>query len=256
MEFLLLFYGLGPCLLYKFLKYEFWQNYCKLVKALTILMQQEISQEDMALAEQLIIQFSEEFEKLYVERNPTRIHMVRPCIHAIIHLVLETLRFGPGSLYSQWAMERTIGNLGEEIKQHANAYANLAQRALQRCQVNALTAIVPSLDIVDNRSKGLSKNSVDAGSGYHLIPAYKSAKVLSSRDEIEALRAYAEKQGAVISYEDAAKFPLQKWSRLTLPNKQTARSKWKEDVRKGPTRRARNVLVHIVSTRLIISMTI
>jgi hypothetical protein len=37
-------------------------------------------------------------------------------------------------------MERTIGNLG------SNPFANLARRALQRSQVNALKSIYPELD--------------------------------------------------------------------------------------------------------------
>ena len=42
-------------------------------------------------------------------------------------------------------MECTIGNLGEEIRQPSNPYANLSQRGLLRCQVNALTAMIPDL---------------------------------------------------------------------------------------------------------------
>ncbi len=77
-EFLLLFYGLGPCLLYQRLGYAYWRNYCKLVKATLILLQHNISQKDLKEAEDLIIAFSIEFEKLYVDGNPARIHLVRP----------------------------------------------------------------------------------------------------------------------------------------------------------------------------------
>ena len=42
-------------------------------------------------------------------------------------------------------MERTISNLGEEICQPSNPYANLFQRGLLQYQVNALTAIIPDL---------------------------------------------------------------------------------------------------------------
>jgi hypothetical protein len=54
----------------------------------------------------------------------------------------ETFRKGPGELYSQYPIERTIGNLGEELKQPSDPYANLSQRAIRRCQVNALKAII------------------------------------------------------------------------------------------------------------------
>ena len=43
-------------------------------------------------------------------------------------------------------MERTIGNLGEEIRQPSNPFANLSQRGLRRSQVNALKAMIPDLE--------------------------------------------------------------------------------------------------------------
>jgi hypothetical protein len=42
-------------------------------------------------------------------------------------------------------MERTIGNLGEEIKQPSQPFANLSERGLRRCQVNALKSVLPHL---------------------------------------------------------------------------------------------------------------
>jgi hypothetical protein len=42
-------------------------------------------------------------------------------------------------------MECTIGNLGEEIWQLSNPYANHSQRGLLRCQVNALKAMILDL---------------------------------------------------------------------------------------------------------------
>lgn len=67
-------------------------------------------------------------------------------IHALLHLVPEAIRVGPLGLVAQWAMERTIGNLGQEIKQPSNPYANLAQRGLFRAQVNVLKAMIPDLE--------------------------------------------------------------------------------------------------------------
>ena len=42
-------------------------------------------------------------------------------------------------------MERTIGNLGEEVKQPSQPFANISQRGVLRCQINALLAMVPSM---------------------------------------------------------------------------------------------------------------
>jgi hypothetical protein len=43
-------------------------------------------------------------------------------------------------------MERTIGDLGREIRQPSNPFANLAQRALRCSQVNTLKNMYPELD--------------------------------------------------------------------------------------------------------------
>jgi hypothetical protein len=71
-------------------------------------------------------------------------------------------------IYSQWGMERTIGNLGEEIKQHSNAFANLAQRGIHRCQVNALKAMSPDIEPSENP---LPRGAKDLGDSYALLRA-------------------------------------------------------------------------------------
>jgi hypothetical protein len=58
----------------------------------------------------------------------------------------EVVRVGPGAYYTQWMMEQTIGNLGEEIKQPSNPFANLSQRGIRHSQVNALKAMIPDLE--------------------------------------------------------------------------------------------------------------
>ena len=58
----------------------------------------------------------------------------------------EVVRVGPGGYYTQWMMERTIGNLGKEIKQPSNPFANLSQCGIHRSQVNALKAMIPDLE--------------------------------------------------------------------------------------------------------------
>jgi hypothetical protein len=87
---------------------------------------------------------------MYVQRREDRLHFVWPCIHTLSHLGPETVRVGPNIICSQWVMERHIGNLGEEIKQHSNVFANLAQRGLRHCRMNALKAMIPDLEPPEN----------------------------------------------------------------------------------------------------------
>ena len=113
-------------------------------------MQEEITQDEIIEAHQKLSEFSDGFETLYVQRQADHIHFVRPCIHTLSHFAPETTRIGPAVLHSQWTMERTIGNLGEEIKQYSNPFANLAQRGLCCCQVNSLKAMIPDLEPPEN----------------------------------------------------------------------------------------------------------
>jgi hypothetical protein len=126
-EFLLYFYGLGPGLFFRILPDAYWIHYCKLVRGIQILLQEEIYPEELQEAHAKLIEFSNDFETMYVQRREDRLHFVQPCIHTLSHLGPETVRVGPNIICSQWVMEWHIGNLGEEIKQHSNVFANLAQ---------------------------------------------------------------------------------------------------------------------------------
>jgi hypothetical protein len=64
-------------------------------------------------------------------------------------------------------MECTIGNLGQEIWQPSNLFANLAQCALQWSQVNALKSIYPELDPKSRLQ--LPKGAVDVREGYIML---------------------------------------------------------------------------------------
>lgn len=91
-EFLLYFYGLGPCLFYTLLPDVYWHHYCKLVRGIQIMLQEEISMEELYKAHIKLTEFSDEFEELYYQRRADRIHFVRPSIHAPSHLAAETER--------------------------------------------------------------------------------------------------------------------------------------------------------------------
>ncbi|KAF7335173.1 hypothetical protein MSAN_02350500 [Mycena sanguinolenta] len=129
---------------------------------------QEIFPLEVVAANALFTEFSDDFELMYVQCHMDRLHMVRPSIHTTSHFAPETVHVGPGIIYSQWGIEHTIGNLGEEIKQHSNAFANLAQQGIYRYQVNALKAMIPNIEPPENP---LPRGAVDVGGGYALLHA-------------------------------------------------------------------------------------
>ncbi|KAI9567403.1 hypothetical protein HD554DRAFT_2205612 [Boletus coccyginus] len=137
-KFQLHIFRLGPILLYNILPDKYFANYCKLNVSLTTAHYRE-----------------------------DRIHFVRPCVHQVVHLMSETIRKGPPICYAQWTMERTIGNLAQEIRQPSNPYSNLAQEGVHCCRTNSLLATIPELSVP---SRALPESAIDLGDGLILLP--------------------------------------------------------------------------------------
>ena len=244
-EFLMYIYGFGPALFYGVLPEKYWMNFCKLVYGMRIILEHEISSEDLRKAHQALLEFCHEFEVLYVQRRPERIHFVRQSIHAITHLAPEAFRIGPAGCSSQWTMERTIGNLVEEIRQHSNPYANLSQRGLQRSQVNALKSMFPDLD---EESNTIPRGALDLGDGYVLLRAMDKAFYNLSHVYSNGLRSFL-LAAYNMSLPEGASISIRRWARLQLPTGQVARSSWKECLKPlEKVRMSRNVKVRYIST--------
>uniref|UniRef100_D8PU20 Uncharacterized protein n=2 Tax=Schizophyllum commune (strain H4-8 / FGSC 9210) TaxID=578458 RepID=D8PU20_SCHCM len=240
-EFLIWFYYLGPALFHLVLPFVYWVHYCKLVRAIRLLLQEEITPDEVQEANTLLVQFSDDFENLYVQRRADRLHFVRPSVHAPSHLPGETVRIGPGIISSQWTMERTIGNLGEEIRQHSDPYANLAERGLRRCQLNALKAMLPDLE---PSSDPLPKSACDVGRGYALLAATDNCERPVTAAEAMALKNYLESKGESVPTSWHPR--VVRWARAALPNGQIARSRWKEEEKsEDDLRRARCVKLEV-----------
>jgi hypothetical protein len=63
-----------------------------------------------------------------------------------------------------------IGNLGEEIKQHSNPFANLSQHGIRHARVNALKAMIPDLE-QSKATEDLPRGAINLGNGYILLCA-------------------------------------------------------------------------------------
>ena len=158
----------------------------------------------------------------------------------------------PLHLLAQWVLENTIGNLGCEVRQPSNAFANLAEHGLIRAQQNALRAIIPDSD------NHLPNGAMPLDNGFALLKArQKKPQRLQCEAEVAALRTYylnasvdksqalTEDEWQVIEdewQEIEAQLRIQKWARLLLPNRQEVRSAWK-DGRRSNGRNSRNVKV-------------
>ena len=172
------------------------------------------------LAHKLLLEWCIEFEHLYYQRNPERLHFVRQCVHSLTHLAKETCRLGPLSLSSQWTMERVIGVLGSQLRQPSNPFANLAAQAQKMAHVNAMVALWPSFE----RITGDPYGSVDLGGGYLLLRPMDGPYCLTHKEE-EAVRVF---YSSSEDSEGVDRRSVNRWGRLKLPTEQIARSVWKE----------------------------
>ena len=119
---------------------------------------------------------------------------------------------GPGAYSTQFTMERTIGDLGQEIRQPSNPFANLARCTLRRSQVNTLKNIYPDLDPMGTSE--LPKFSCDLGRGYVLLrPRDRSPASISGPCKDLLLQIFSTSN-------------IWRWGRLHLPNGQVTRSLW------------------------------
>ncbi|KIK25335.1 hypothetical protein PISMIDRAFT_9691 [Pisolithus microcarpus 441] len=162
-EFHLYMFSLAPALLYSILPERYWTNFCKLVRGIQIMSQHTISKQDLEHAYVLLCSRGLEFKLIYYQLRQDRLHFIRPCVHQVLHLITEAMHKGPPICYAQWTMERTIGNLGQEICQPSKPYKNLAEEGVRRCRVSALLTIMPKLD---NGIQGLPMGSVDLKDGF------------------------------------------------------------------------------------------
>jgi len=236
-EWLLYLYGMAPAVLYGVLPEPYWTNFCRLARGLRVMQQYHISHSDLLDGHRHLLDFADEFEEIYYQRRMDRLHFIRPWVHSITHIGPETVNKGPPICSSQWTMERTIGNLAQEIRLHnSSVYANLSQRAARRCQVNAIKAIIPSIEPSNNTSP---KGSLDIGRGYLLLRRReRTAHAVRPCEAQVILRYLADNDIHVTSAP-----PVTRWARLRLPNGQVARSAWKENSMSKQPRMARNVKV-------------
>jgi hypothetical protein len=245
-EFLMYLFGLGPGLLLDVLPRVYWEHFCKLVQGVRILHQRRIKVAQLIVAHRLLLEFVEEFELLYYSRLATRLHFVRQSVHAMVHLAPEMTRIGPGVYVQQWTLERTIGSLGGEVKQHSTPFANIANRGLRSSQVNALKAMNPAFD----KSSVKLPDGAFKFEGYVLLGTKDKNPTLFTGAEADALRDFMISESGSLARHWEPRY--RRWARLLLPNQQIARASWKEgELETETVRCSRNVKVISPSSNIV-----
>ena len=116
---------------------------------------------------------------------------------------------------------RTIGNLGEEIKQHSNPFSNLSQHRIRRTRANALMAMIPDLD-VERTTNALPRGSRDVGGGFVLLrPCEAVPHALRDCEAVALRESFPNTQMGV-------QVCVRRWAKLRIPTRQNCYSMWKE----------------------------
>ena len=169
-EYITWIYSLCPALLLQVLPHDIWRNFCKFVAGFHIMGQYSITPTQLERAHNFLAEWEYEFEQIHYQQHIDRIHFIRPCVHLMNHLASEAAHVGSPICSSQWTMEHTIGNLGQEICQPSDPFSNLAQQGIHHCQINALLAMYPDLDLSQEGANPCA--SEDLGNGYVLLPKH------------------------------------------------------------------------------------
>ncbi|EIN04486.1 hypothetical protein PUNSTDRAFT_76415, partial [Punctularia strigosozonata HHB-11173 SS5] len=208
-EFQTYFFGLSPALLHHRLPRRYFRNYCKLVLSTRILHQYTIKQELLPISQTLNVVFIHEYESYYYCRMTSRLHFCQQSIHGLCHVAREVPRIGSLALTAQWTMERAIGNLGEEIRQPSNFYANLAQRSLCRLQKNAVMSMIPELEPA---VPWAPTTSLPLANTYALLQPRESHDVQIPENESQVIAQYMWDH----FHDDHSWRRIRKWGRLQL----------------------------------------
>ena len=239
-EFQLYMYGLCPTLFRHLLPPQYWRHFCKLVAGIRLLQRPCISKQELLSGHELLMCFAREFEDLYYQRKESRIHFVRQSIHLLTHIAPETFRIGPLACYAQWTLETAIGNLGREIRQDRDMFANLAHRAVLRAQTNSLQARFPGIQLEfgepETSSLSTRARQFDGYLGYAFHPRCEDYPSPVEEDERDAIILYWRSQGWPNM--DTWTHAVCRWAKLQLPNGQIACSVWHETNVTSKLRRA------------------
>ena len=213
-EFPIYIYSEGPGIFFNILLVPYYFHFCRLVRAIRIIFQDSISQEQLMTAHEFLLQWVLDYKLLYCQRIPGCLHLVHQCVHSLTHLARETCQLGPLWLSSQWTMECVIGYLGSLLRQPLNPYRNLAAQARRVAAKNALVAMFPDLEMM----KGAPRGSKDLGDGYLLLGPKDTTLYRLPPSEQVALNIF------FIGNPESHHETIYRWKCLRIPTEQIARS--------------------------------
>ena len=184
------------------------------------------TQENLGMLYKKIVHFLQEYERLYVANDLSKITQCRLCIFQLIfiphHITYNgTIRFG-----SQATCERAIGDIGHGIRSKKSPFKNISTYNTDKQSARLVHLIYPTL------SEPEAKVQVQRTSLFKEIPITKKQR------EDDDLKAHLESiQAYVTGVIDPTQ--IKRWGKCPLPNNITLTSQLFEFNKKAPSRTSR-----------------
>jgi hypothetical protein len=198
---------------------EILENFRQFVDIVEVAMSHSLkSDDDLVALYNLVKSFLEEFERLYVANDPTKVSRCRLCIWQLIHVPTHIAWNGSIRFGSQATVERAIGEIGHKVRSKKAPFANIATMLYERANNKVLTLHYPSISIPSKQKRKRE----------HL---YQSLSI--KKAEIEGPSEYYDHLAAICDYLEVTMdldLAVQRWGKCVIPGDITLRSRISEEV--------------------------
>lgn len=124
------------------------KNFSRFVYAIEFSMTiQPRSDSDIQHLHDVIAMFLEEYEQLYIGSDPEKILRARLCLFQLIHVPHHIQWNGSIRLGSQATVERSIGEMGHQIRSKKAPFANLTNIIYERELIKILSLYYPTIKV-------------------------------------------------------------------------------------------------------------
>jgi hypothetical protein len=243
----LLYYS--PILLVDVLPRDIYEHYMKLVVAIELAIDYEVTFEDIAEVKRLLHEFVLGYERLYYRYEEARISLCLPTVHLLLHLGESLENCGPAWVYWQFCCERVCGMLKPKCKNRSGANRNLSIRIIRGEQLNHLPFVSDFTEPSQQRPMPHFVASIETGE-YGFLRPFRimdlddgEAKILA-----EFYASFSEKRVSRREILSSPQFSMEicKYGRCKLAgDKDTVSSKWCESRRDADTIRLASTIQYI-----------
>ncbi len=162
---------------------------------------------DILKLHEMIKEFLVEFEEIYVGGNPENISRCRLCIFQLIHVPMHIEWYGSICLGSQSTVERTIGEMGRQIRSKKAPFSHLGNLIFERELLKILLLYYPELNLKKPEIKK-----------YSLRPFSEKRIKRAELNDHTSLAHHISVLCAWVGKPYDLKIPLKRWSKLQLEN--------------------------------------